>query len=88
MVLEGSVDSGLQVASQKTLEHGVVCSATENLYALSLERSRIARPGYSAAQTLEQLGVVRDFMSDLSAIVAAKARSGGGSAGGAGPAAS
>lgn len=67
LVLSGNVDSGLQVASQKTLEHGMVCSAADNLYHLASERSNIVRPQY--AHTLDQLNVIRDYISDLSSIV-------------------
>ena len=68
--LSGLVDGSLQVASAKTLEHGQVCMASENLYHQCSKRSNISRPTYT--HTLDQMGVIHDYLSDLSFM--AKAR--------------
>uniref|UniRef100_A0A7S0X210 DUF4200 domain-containing protein n=1 Tax=Mantoniella antarctica TaxID=81844 RepID=A0A7S0X210_9CHLO len=63
-------DYMLQTASQKTLDHGQVCMATDNLFLRCSKRSSVNHPNYN--NPLEQLHVIGDFMSDLSEIVKMK----------------
>jgi len=66
-------DGMLQTASQKTLDHGQVCMATDNLFLRCSRRSKVNHPTYS--NPLDQLHVIGDFMSDLSEIVKLKGKS-------------
>ena len=65
-------DTALQTASQKTLDHGQVCMATDNLFLRCSKRSNVNHPNYT--NPLEQLHVIGDYMSDLSEIVKMKGK--------------
>lgn len=65
-------DAALQAASQKTLDHGHVCMATDNLFLRCSKRSNVNHPGYT--NPLEQLHVIGDYMSDLAEIVQMKGK--------------
>ena len=60
-------DYAVQAASQKTLQHGQVTMATENLFLRCRESSKVNHPQYTSP--MEQLNVIGDFMTDLAAIV-------------------
>lgn len=60
-------DNTLQTASQKTLEHGQVCMATDNLFIRCRARSKVNHQPYT--DPLDQLTVIGDFMGDYGAIV-------------------
>ena len=60
-------DYAVQTASQKTLQHGQVTMATENLFLRCRESSKVNHPQYTSP--MEQLNVIGDFMTDLAAIV-------------------
>ena len=65
--MQTKMDSTLQNASQKTLQHGQICMATDNIFQRCAIRSKISHPKYT--KPLDQLNVIGDFMGDLSAIV-------------------
>ena len=65
-------DYAVQAASQKTLQHGQVTMATDNLFLRCRERSNINHPPYT--NTLDQLSVIGDYILDLGAIVKMKGR--------------
>ena len=65
-------DYAVQAASQKTLQHGQVTMATDNLFLRCRERSNINHPPYT--NTLDQLNVIGDYILDLGAIVKMKGR--------------
>ena len=60
-------DYAVQTASQKTLQHGQVTMAMENLFLRCRESSKVNHPQYTSP--MEQLNVIGDFMTDLAAIV-------------------
>lgn len=67
IVMQSNMDYMLQVTSQKTLENGQVCMATDNLFHRCNSRSKVNHKPTS--KPLEQLAVIGDFMADLGAIV-------------------
>ena len=67
-----SRDTALQTASQKTLDHGHVCMATDNLFLRCSKRSNVNHPNYT--NPLDQLHVIGDYMSDLAEIVKMKGK--------------
>mmetsp|Transcript_41925 Transcript_41925/g.50804 ORF Transcript_41925/g.50804 Transcript_41925/m.50804 type:complete len:312 (-) Transcript_41925:960-1895(-) len=67
LVTQSNRDYNAQITSQKTLENGQVCMATDNLFHRCNSRSKVNHPPYT--NPLEQLGVIGDFMADLGAIV-------------------
>mmetsp|Transcript_4361 Transcript_4361/g.15122 ORF Transcript_4361/g.15122 Transcript_4361/m.15122 type:complete len:302 (+) Transcript_4361:93-998(+) len=67
LTLTNNMDHSLQMASQKTLEHGQVGMATDNLFQRCSARSKVNHPHYS--NSIDQLSVIGDFMADLGAIV-------------------
>lgn len=60
-------DQSLQVASEKTLEYGQVVLSTDNIFNRCRARSKIAYP--SESNPLQQLDVIGNYVSDLSAII-------------------
>lgn len=67
-------DAMLQTASQKTLDHGQVCMATDNLFLRCSRRSNVNHPPHT--NPLDQLHVIGDYMSDLAEIVKLKGKTG------------
>lgn len=57
-----------------------VCMAADNLYHQCSKRSHIGRPTYT--HTLEQLGVIQDYVNDLTFIAAEVAKNKGDKGGG------
>eukprot|EP00238_Polyblepharides_amylifera_P008281 CAMPEP_0196588150 /NCGR_PEP_ID=MMETSP1081-20130531/59712_1 /TAXON_ID=36882 /ORGANISM="Pyramimonas amylifera, Strain CCMP720" /LENGTH=286 /DNA_ID=CAMNT_0041910571 /DNA_START=201 /DNA_END=1058 /DNA_ORIENTATION=- len=66
-VFQQEKDQALLVASQKTLEHGQVCMASDNLFHRCVTRSKVNHPAYT--NPMDQLGVIGDWISDLGLIV-------------------
>lgn len=60
-------DQALTTASAKTLENGQVYMAADNLFHRCITRSKVNHPSYT--EPVDQLGVIGDWVSDLSAIV-------------------
>ncbi|CAG9461648.1 unnamed protein product [Pedinophyceae sp. YPF-701] len=67
MALEAKKDYSMQIMCQRTLEHGQVCMATDNLFHRCRSRSHISHP--TDADAAQQLEVVGNFVSDLGEIV-------------------
>ncbi|GBG70267.1 hypothetical protein CBR_g6396 [Chara braunii] len=67
LALQTKLDYTLQNAGYKTLQHGQVCMAVDNIFARCSQRSRVSRPPYSAP--LEQLTVIGDFVTDIMYII-------------------
>lgn len=65
-VLEAAKDGKLQAASDRMLEHGQVLLATDNLFNLCRQYSRIAHPALD--NPLQQLDVIGNYISDLAAV--------------------
>ena len=62
-LLEAAKDGSLQAASQRMLEHGQVVLATDNLFNLCRQQSRIAHAVHE--NSLQQLEAIGNFISDL-----------------------
>eukprot|EP00241_Pyramimonas_parkeae_P007189 CAMPEP_0114260016 /NCGR_PEP_ID=MMETSP0058-20121206/20221_1 /TAXON_ID=36894 /ORGANISM="Pyramimonas parkeae, CCMP726" /LENGTH=304 /DNA_ID=CAMNT_0001375141 /DNA_START=316 /DNA_END=1230 /DNA_ORIENTATION=+ len=60
-------DHALTTASQRTLEHGQVCMAADNLFHRCITRSKVNHLPHT--NPADQLSVIGDWVSDLAAIV-------------------
>lgn len=70
--LETKKDYNMNVLSQKTLEYGQVCMATDNLFQRCLEKSHISHP--AETNTLSQLDIIGSYVADLAAIIKERKR--------------
>ena len=65
--LQSGMDYEMAMASQKTLDYGQVCMATDNLFQRCTVRSTIKHPNHT--NPITQLNVIGEYMADLASIV-------------------
>lgn len=65
--LESKKDYAMQTESQKRLQHGQVCMATENLSLRCKEMSKLKHPEYTSP--IDQLNFIGEFMLDTHSII-------------------
>ena len=75
LALQSGMDYEMAMASQKTLDYGQVCMATDNLFQRCTVRSTIKHPVHT--NPITQLNVIGEYMSDLSSIVKSWRANGG-----------
>ena len=65
--LESKKDYAMQAESQKRLQHGQVCMATENLSLRCKDASKLKHPEYN--KPIDQLSFIGEFMVDMASII-------------------
>lgn len=75
LALQSGMDYEMAMASQKTLDYGQVCMATDNLFQRCTVRSTIKHPSHT--NPITQLNVIGEYMADLASIVKSWRANGG-----------